>query len=124
MKLFRLRDLHDVREGHILQGLVTGKYLNKGGLGFKGPGFRTHTNDGPGGIDRHVHPETPEVFMILQGKAVMEIDGARYPLAAGDICVAEPGEDHHLISDEDDPCVNIWLETGEHRHPAQESPVP
>ena len=119
MKMLRLSDLPDNREGHFLQGVVPGDYLYLGGLGFKQPGFRTHTDDGPGGIDQHIHEDECEVFIILQGKARMEVDGVEHPMTTGDICIVEAGEDHHLISDEDDPCVNIWLHAGNRRHPDQ-----
>jgi mannose-6-phosphate isomerase-like protein (cupin superfamily) len=118
MKLLRLCDLDDVRDGHFLPEVIPGAYLNKGGLTFKAPGERTHTADGPGGADRHVH-EDCEVFLILQGRAEMEIDGQRHPLSTGDVCVVEPGEDHHLIADQDDPCVSVWLHAGPSRHPDQ-----
>ena len=116
MKRCRLSDLGDIRDGHFLQGIVSGPYLCAGGVGFKAPGFRTHSGDGPGGSDRHVHGDVHEVFVILQGKAVMEVDGKGHALATGDICVIEPGEDHHLVADKLDPCVNLWIEVGRERH--------
>ena len=119
MKRYRLHDLSDCRAGHVFQNILTGAFLNQGGLGFKKPGQRTHTADGPGDSDRHVHADDREAFVILQGRAVMEVDGERHPLTAGDIVVIEPGEDHHLISDETDPCVNLWLHAGPKRHPDQ-----
>lgn len=118
MKRFRLADLQDTSEGHFLKGIVPGEFLCKGGMGFKRPGERTHSHDGPGGADRHVHDD-PEVFVILQGKGVMEIEGERHPFATGDIIVVEPGEDHHLHADARDPCVNLWLHSGPGRHPSQ-----
>ncbi len=118
MRLLRLADLPDSRSGHFLGALVPGEYLYRGGLGFKPPGFRTHTADGPAGRDLHVHDDY-EVFVILQGKAVMECDGRRHDLTTGDVFVVEPGEDHHLVSDERDPCVNLWLHAGPERHPDQ-----
>jgi hypothetical protein len=36
------------------------------------------------------------------------------------VVVCEPGEDHHLISDEKDPCVNIYLHADDTPHPKQE----
>ena len=30
--------------------------------------------------------------------------------------VIEPGEDHHLIADPDDPCINLWLHAGPRPH--------
>ena len=89
-------------------------------MGFKRPGERTHSHDGPGGIDHHVH-EDSEVFVILQGGGVMELDGERHPVTTGDVLVVEPGEDHHLVADERDPCVGLYLHAGPKRHPKQES---
>ena len=119
MKRYRLTDLADTRDGHFLSSVIPGKYLCMGAMGYKKPGERTHTNDGPGGIDQHIHDDDREAFVILQGKAVMEIDGERLPLVTGDIIVIEPGEDHHLVSDEDDPCINLWLHAGDTRHQDQ-----
>ena len=122
MKLLRISALRDSRDGHVLRDVLPGAYLCDGGLGFKAPGFRTHSGDGPGGSDRHVHDNAAEAFVILQGKAVMQIDGRPYPLQTGDICVVEPGEDHHLVSDAADPCVNLWLHAGPNRYAAQKAP--
>ena len=114
----RLNQLPDVREGHFLRGLIPGKYLCEGSLSYKPPGLRTHTNDGPGGRDRHVHDDR-EVFIILQGKAMMELNGQMHPMVTGDVFIVEPGENHHLISDAVDPCINLWLHAGPERHPNQ-----
>ena len=121
MKRFRLSELADSRQGHVFEEMLPGAFLCLGGLGFKQPGERTHSHDGPDGRDYHVHEHDCEAFMILQGKAEMELDGRREPLVAGDIMVIEPGEDHHLISDLDDPCVNLWLHAGPERHRDQEA---
>ena len=120
MKRMRITDLPDNASGHFLSGVVPGDYLCMGGLSFKPPGFRTHDHDGPGGADLHVH-DGCEVFLILQGRAVMEVDGESHPLQTGDVMIIEPGEDHHLIADEQDPCINVWLEAADHRHPDQEA---
>jgi hypothetical protein len=115
MKKLRLSQLSDEREGHFLKGFLPGDYLAWGGLRYRKPGKRTHTNDGPGGRDRHVHEDT-QVFIILQGKATMELNGQVYPLVTGDVFIVEAGEDHHLIPDEDDPCVDLWLHSSAERH--------
>jgi quercetin dioxygenase-like cupin family protein len=120
MKKFRIKDLPEVFSGHIFESLVPGRYLSGGALSFKAPGFRTHDHDGPGGADRHVHGDC-EVFVILQGKAVMEVDDQRCELSPGDVIIVEPGEDHHLVSDVGDPCVNLWLHADGSRHPDQEA---
>ena len=115
----RLNQIPDIREGHFLKGLVPGEYLCRGTLSYKPPGLRTHSNDGPGGLDRHVHEDDHEAFVLLQGKAIMEVDGEAHPMVTGDVFIIEPGEDHHLISDEEDPCINLWLHAGPERHPDQ-----
>jgi len=115
----RLNQLPDVREGHFLKGLIPGRYLCRGTLSYKPPGLRTHTNDAPDGRDRHVHQDEHEAFVLLQGKATMELNGEMHPMVTGDVFVVEPGEDHHLISDPVDPCINLWLHAGPVRHPDQ-----
>ena len=120
MKQFRLSDLPDTRDGHFLKNVLEGEFICQGGMGCKRAGQRTHSFDGPDGADRHVHDE-PEAFVILQGKAEMELNGKKYPLTTGDIFIVEPGEDHHLVSDRDDPCINLWLHAGPRRHPDQET---
>ena len=120
MKLMRLAELPDNEQGHFLEGVVPGRFLARGGLSFQSPGARTHTDDGPGGRDYHVHDDA-EVFIILQGKARMEVDGTMHPLTTGDVCIIEAGEDHHLIADEGEPCVNLWLHAGEEHHPNQQT---
>lgn len=115
----RLNQLPDVREGHFLKGLIPGEYLCKGAMSYKAPNARTHTNDGPDGRDWHVHDDDCEVFVILQGKATMELNGVKHPMVTGDVFIVEPGEEHHLVADAEDPCINLWLHAGPERHPDQ-----
>ncbi len=123
MKRARLSELNDNRDGHFLAGLLPGDFLQKGNLGFKKANQRSHDVgcecqycDGKG---RHVH-EDCEVFILLQGKGWMEIDGKRHRMETGDIIVCEPGEDHHLVADPDEPCVNLCLHAGPQPHWQQE----
>ena len=95
-------------------------YLSQGGLSFKKPGEKTHdigcTCQSCNGKGRHAHEDDYEVFIILQGKGIIKINGVNHALVAGDVVVCDPGEDHHLIADENDPCVNLWLHTSNIRH--------
>jgi len=120
MKRLCLRDLDYDENGHILKNVIPGKYLSQGGLSFKRPGQRTHDVDctcpSCDGNGRHVHADDCEVFILLQGKAQMQIDGNTHDMVTGDIIVCEPGEDHHLVADETAPCVNLWLHGAELRH--------
>jgi len=121
MKRLRLNELEPFGQ-HLLEGVIPGEYICGGGISFKGPCQRSHDTgcDCPhcNGTGKHVHDDH-EVFILLQGKARMEIDGTVHDMAAGDIIVCEPGEDHHLVSDENDPCVNLWLHAGPSRHQEQ-----
>ncbi len=56
---------------------------------------------------RHVH-EVDEVFLVLQGKGVIPIDGVEYDLQAGDVVIVHAGEDHHTRSSADQPLVVAW----------------
>ena len=123
MKHLRVSDLADIRAGHFIKGIIPGDFIYQGGMSFKKPGQRTHdvgckcpSCDGKG---RHVHTDDSEVFVILQGKGVMEINGKKHTLTTGDIMVCEPGEDHHLVADKDDPCINLWLHAGPNRAAGQ-----
>ena len=102
MKRFALADLKTGGNGPVLAGLVPGHFIERGGVSRYESGQRSH----PEG--RHVHV-VPEVFCILQGSGVIEIDGESTPFQAGDVLVVEPGEDHHLVSDGSQPLVSTWL---------------
>jgi mannose-6-phosphate isomerase-like protein (cupin superfamily) len=120
MKQYRLNQLADLKDGqHILDGIMPGQFISYGGLAFEKPGARAHTNDGPGGIDYHVHKDC-EAFLILQGKGTVEINKDHfYPATAGDVIIIEPGEDHHLTSSVEDPIVVVWFHCGPERNERQ-----
>ena len=56
---------------------------------------------------RHVH-DVDEVFIFIQGKGVIPIDGVEYPIETGDVVIVEKGEDHHTRSSIEDPLVSAW----------------
>lgn len=108
MKRYRWADFGQVREGHILGQVMPGERIYRGGVAISLPGQRSHTNDGPGGIDYHIHDDC-EVFIILQGQGKLELDHQIYPLVMGDVVIIEPGEDHHLIGANDNPLVTLYF---------------
>ena len=113
MRRYRLNELEIGKRGHFAAGIVEGARISHGGLSFHAKGQRTHSDE-----DRHVH-DVPEVFCILQGKAVLDLDGKRIPVRAGDVLVIEPGENHHMIADPEDPTVNLWFGCDDSGHPKQ-----
>ncbi|MCD6289759.1 MAG: cupin domain-containing protein [Anaerolineae bacterium] len=113
MKRIHFSDLGRHSGRHVLAGILDGEWLNRGGLSFHPPGFRTHDDE-----PVHVH-DTQEAFCIMQGHGVLELDGERIPVQVGDVIIIEPGENHHLISSEEDPLINLWLHAGDEPHPNQ-----
>jgi mannose-6-phosphate isomerase-like protein (cupin superfamily) len=86
----------------VLASAVPGYHLERGGITRYEAGTRSH----PEG--HHIHT-VPEVFLILQGSGVIEIDGVGTPFRAGDVFVVEPGEDHHLVSRGTLPLLSAWM---------------
>ena len=105
MKRLHLTDLPDGGTPATLAAIAPewGKVESGGISRYDGVGHRTH-NEG-----RHTHT-VPEIFCIVQGSGQVELEGERAgSFQAGDILIMEPGEDHHLISDGDEPLVFTWM---------------
>jgi mannose-6-phosphate isomerase-like protein (cupin superfamily) len=60
---------------------------------------------------RHVH-DVDEVFIFLQGRGVLPVDGIDHAVEAGDVVIVEAGEDHHTRSSDEDPLVAAWYLMG------------
>ncbi|MBN2544308.1 MAG: cupin domain-containing protein [Spirochaetes bacterium] len=114
MKKLRLKDLHDINDNHIFKDLLPGKFIYKGGLSFGKPGSRSHSNDGPNGKDYHIHQDH-ELFLVVQGKGKLELDKNSIDIITGDIIVIEPEEDHHLISDMEDPLIVLYCHASDEK---------
>jgi mannose-6-phosphate isomerase-like protein (cupin superfamily) len=97
-----LADLTARSDGPILADAVPGFHIERGGITRYEAGARSH----PEG--HHVHT-APEVFCILQGRGVIEIDGVPTAFQAGDVFVVAAGEDHHLVSQGELPLLSAWL---------------
>jgi quercetin dioxygenase-like cupin family protein len=102
MRMIRLADL-DGTDTSVLARVAPDHRVGEGGVTTLAPGERSH----PQG--RHVHAY-PEVFLILEGSGTVEIDGTPTAIAAGDVLVVDPGEDHHLTADAVAPLVTSWLD--------------
>jgi uncharacterized cupin superfamily protein len=71
----------------------------------------------PGEVHRrHSHDLGHEVFLILQGRCRMEIDGAVADLAAGQLCVAFAHQLHQASNPFDEPMV-MYLSVTPHIEP-------
>lgn len=119
VRRYRFSDLQDAGTGqHFLHRLLSGARLYTGGVSFHPPNRITHDAERP-----HVERDE-EAFCLLQGHGWIEINGVREPVRGGDILVIAPGEDHHLISSDDDPLINLWLHADAQGHPDQYPETP
>ncbi len=108
MKKLTVKELNPAN-GHLFDGVLPGDKLYAGGLSFTRPGEVSHADDNPEGT--HIHDDC-ELFMVVQGKAVVWVDDIKEPLKTGDIILVEPGENHHVISDREEPAVILWCHAG------------
>ena len=102
MKQLSLADLTGRSDGPVSVDGVPGFEIERGGITRYEAGARSH----PEG--RHVHT-VPELFLILQGSGVIEIDGQPTVFQAGDAFLVEPGEDHHLVSQGGRALLSAWM---------------
>lgn len=49
--------------------------------------------------DRHYHKLGTEIYMVLEGRMIIEVEGADYCLAAGDMIVVNPDAVHQVKPD-------------------------
>jgi mannose-6-phosphate isomerase-like protein (cupin superfamily) len=100
MKKFRVTDLHP-DGSRLLPDLLGQMGITSSGVYVFKPGETAHPEA------RHSH-DVDEVFIFVQGKGVIPIDGIDYPVETGDVVIVEAGEDHHTRSSLDNPLVSAW----------------
>ena len=112
MKRFHVSELTAAASGHLFSSVVSGKYIwDEAAVEFRRPGET---------IPPAAHDDE-EIYLILQGKARVRLDTGVEHLCAGEGMVIEPGETHEFVSDEDEPCVQMYLHCGPQPHPNQAS---
>lgn len=91
-------------ENNFLDALLpVGKFIY-GGLHIYKPDEVSHE-----GEERHVHTGHYEVFINIQGRGIIEVEGVDHEFGIGDIFMIEPGESHHVRADPRDPLVNLYI---------------
>lgn len=102
----RKMKIYGLSEGktNILDGILPVGSLRQGGLHFFKPGEVAHADEA-----RHVHEDHYEVFINVQGSGTVEVEGEDVDFELGDLILIEPGESHHVRSDDDNPLVNLWM---------------
>lgn len=62
-------------------------------------------------IGEHAHPNTEDLYLILEGRGTGILDGERFPVAEGDLFLVKAGGTHGLINDSDAPLTFLGLLT-------------
>jgi len=99
-RVVRISDLKPT-DSRLMPDYFGDKKILRGGVVVFKPGQTAHPEP------RHVH-ETDEVFILIQGKGILPIEGVEYPVKTGDVAIVKAGEDHHLRSSVEDPLVAAW----------------
>jgi mannose-6-phosphate isomerase-like protein (cupin superfamily) len=110
MRRYRLSELPGAGAGHVFRGIVSGLYIwQEAAVEFRRPSEV---------VPWSVHDDE-EIYVILQGRARVRLEGGVEQVAAGDVIVIEPGERHQFESDEREPCVQMYVHCGPEPHPNQ-----
>jgi mannose-6-phosphate isomerase-like protein (cupin superfamily) len=62
-------------------------------------------------IGEHAHPNTEDLYLILEGRGVGVLDGERFPVGPGDFFLVKAGGSHGLINDSEGPLTFLGLLT-------------
>jgi mannose-6-phosphate isomerase-like protein (cupin superfamily) len=62
-------------------------------------------------IGEHAHPNTEDLYLIVEGHGTGVLNGERFPLGPGDLFLVKAGGSHGLINDSDAPLTFLGLLT-------------
>jgi quercetin dioxygenase-like cupin family protein len=62
--------------------------------------------------DRHFHRKGTEIYMVAEGRMVLEVEANRYEIKAGDIVVVNPPSVHKVENDHEFLCYVICVNCG------------
>jgi mannose-6-phosphate isomerase-like protein (cupin superfamily) len=64
----------------------------------------------PGGYAApHAHREAENVFLVLKGRGIMELDEAQHPIEPGTVVFVPPGVTHAIYNTGDGPLVFVFV---------------
>lgn len=89
---------------NFLDGLLPVGRFRYGGLHLFKPGEISHGDE-----ERHVHKGHYEVFVCVQGRGVVEVEGVGHDFKLGDVFLIEPGESHHVRSEGEHTLGNLFI---------------
>ena len=85
-------------------------YLGKGEMDGVLAAGRTVLESGSS-IGEHVHPNTEELYLILEGEGQAVLDGESFPVGPGDLYVCKAGHSHGLSNTSEAPLAFFALMT-------------
>ena len=62
-------------------------------------------------IGEHAHPDTEDLYLILEGHGTGVLDGTRFPVGPGDLFLVKAGGTHGLINDSEEPLTFLGILT-------------
>jgi len=62
-------------------------------------------------VGEHAHPDTEELYLILDGHGQGVLDGRRFPVGPGDLFLCKAGHSHGLVNDSAAPLTYFGLMT-------------
>lgn len=62
-------------------------------------------------IGEHSHPNTEDLYLILEGRGIGVLNGDRFPVGPGDLFLVKAGGSHGLINDSVDPLTFLGVLT-------------
>ena len=63
-------------------------------------------------IGQHLHPDTEEFYLVLQGRGTGYLDGDPFPVGPGDGFLLKAGHSHGLVNDSPEKLVFFAFLTG------------
>ena len=54
-------------------------------------------------IGYHKHHGNEEIYYLVEGTGIMQLNGKKFPVKSGDSVIAQDGESHGLINNSDEP---------------------
>lgn len=62
-------------------------------------------------IGEHAHPNTEDLYLILEGRGTGILNGEHFPVGVGDLFIVKAGGSHGLINDSDGPLTFLGVLT-------------
>jgi mannose-6-phosphate isomerase-like protein (cupin superfamily) len=62
-------------------------------------------------VGEHGHPDTDELYLVLEGRGQGVLDGRQFPVGPGDLFLCKAGHRHGILNDSDAPLAFMGLMT-------------